>query len=36
MYYVLWFIGIIAACMLAVVTGLLVENSSNEKVTNNK
>ena len=36
MYYVLWFIGVIAACMLAVVTGLLVENSSNEKETNNK
>ncbi|OTQ57481.1 cytochrome bd oxidase small subunit, CydX/CbdX family [Gilliamella sp. A7] len=34
MYYVLWFIGVIAACMLAVVTGLWVEHSSNENETN--
>lgn len=35
MYYILWFIGIIAACMLSAVTGLLVERG-NEKETNNK
>ena len=33
MYYVLWFIGLIAACMLAVVTGLWVENFNNDKET---
>ena len=33
MYYFLWLTGLIAACMLAVVTGLWVENSSNEKET---
>lgn len=36
MYYFLWFIGIITACMLAVVTGLWVERSNNEKDTNSK
>ncbi len=32
MYYFLWFFGLIATCMLAVVTGLWVE--SNDKETN--
>ncbi|WP_296208030.1 cytochrome bd oxidase small subunit, CydX/CbdX family [Gilliamella sp.] len=35
MYYVLWFIGIIAACMLSAITGLLVEKNS-EKESYNK
>ena len=31
MYYVLWFIGLIAACMLAVVMGFWVEKFSKDK-----
>ncbi|MWP60805.1 cytochrome bd oxidase small subunit, CydX/CbdX family [Gilliamella sp. Pas-s25] len=36
MYYVLWFIGLIAACMLSAVIGLWVERDSSEKESNNK
>lgn len=36
MYYVLWFVGLIAACMLAVVTGLWVERNSKEKEADDK
>lgn len=36
MYYFLWFIGIIAATMLAVVTGLWIERTHSEKEPNNK
>ncbi|WP_143421846.1 cytochrome bd oxidase small subunit, CydX/CbdX family [Gilliamella mensalis] len=36
MYYVLWCIGLIAACMLSAVTGLWVERDSSEKESNNK
>ncbi|MCX8578385.1 cytochrome bd-I oxidase subunit CydX [Gilliamella sp. B2717] len=35
MYYFLWFIGLIAACMLAVVTGLWVEQTNSEKESKN-
>ncbi|MCX8580456.1 MULTISPECIES: cytochrome bd-I oxidase subunit CydX [unclassified Gilliamella] len=30
MYYFLWLAGLIAACMLAVVTGLWLENNDKE------
>ncbi|WP_081296979.1 MULTISPECIES: cytochrome bd oxidase small subunit, CydX/CbdX family [unclassified Gilliamella] len=36
MYYILWCIGLIAACMLSVVTGLWVERDSSEKESNIK
>ncbi|WP_141670384.1 cytochrome bd oxidase small subunit, CydX/CbdX family [Gilliamella sp. Choc6-1] len=36
MYYILWFIGLIAACMISVVSGLWIERISSEKETNNK
>ncbi|MCX8711105.1 cytochrome bd oxidase small subunit, CydX/CbdX family [Gilliamella sp. B3464] len=36
MYYVLWFVGIIAACMLSAVTGLWVEHISSDKESNNQ
>lgn len=31
MYYVLWFVGLIAVCMLSVVTGLWFDRTNNEK-----
>ncbi|MWN31557.1 cytochrome bd oxidase small subunit, CydX/CbdX family [Gilliamella sp. Pra-s60] len=36
MYYFLWLIGLIAACMLSVVVGLWVERDTNEKEPNNR
>ncbi|WP_363322474.1 cytochrome bd oxidase small subunit, CydX/CbdX family [uncultured Gilliamella sp.] len=36
MYYVLWFVGIIAVCMLAVITGLRFEHINNESESGKK
>lgn len=36
MYYVFWFIGVVAVCMLSVVTGLWVERVSSDKETETK
>ncbi|WP_081301148.1 cytochrome bd oxidase small subunit, CydX/CbdX family [Gilliamella apicola] len=36
MYYILWFVGVLAASMLAVVTGLWIEHTNGDQESQNK